>query len=291
MNSHALTFLGKTVFVPLWNLIDVSMSKFRMTKSYNTSKKPERLISRIVSMSILYLLLALFVFVAFAIVADMKQIPISAWKVIAIGASVTLLRTISALAISTLWTVPAGVAIGLSPKWSKRVQPFVQMAASVPATALFPALLLIFLTFPSGLNIAAIVLMLLGTQWYVLFNVIAGAMAIPNDLREATAIYQISGWNRWRYLILPSIFPYLVTGMITATGGAWNASIVSEYVAFAGKVHETVGLGATIASAANNSNFHLLLASTVTMAILVSCINRFFWQRIYHLAESKYHFE
>ena len=128
--------------------------------------------------------------------------------------------------------MPLGVAIGLSSRWSRRLQPVVQVVASIPATAVFPILLLALIGLPGGLSFAAILLMLLGTQWYILFNVIAGAMAIPSDLREATSVYHVSGWRRWRTLLLPTIFPYLITGMLTASGGAWNASIVSEYVQF-----------------------------------------------------------
>ncbi len=294
LQSRILTFLEKVLFIPLVTLIDLVFSsgdnKQELVEPMHIRKQTVPTKS-IATAFLLFVCVVLFVIGVIVTLGIVKQISSLEWKMIGTGAVVTLLRTMSALLISLLWTVPVGVTVGLNPKWAKRVQPIIQMTASVPATALFPALLLLLLFLPSGLNIAAVVLMLLGTQWYVLFNVIAGAMAIPNDLREATTIYQIRGWNRWRYLILPSIFPYLVTGMITATGGAWNASIVSEYVTFAGKVHQTVGLGATIAEAANTNNFHLLLISTITMAILVFTINRFFWQRIYRLAESKYHFE
>jgi NitT/TauT family transport system permease protein len=180
------------------------------------------------------------------------------------------------------------VAIGTSPRWSKRLQPVVQVVASVPATAFFPVLLPILIALPSGLSLAAIILMLLGTQWYILFNVIAGAMAIPNDLKEATTIYHVTRWRRWKTLILPAIFPYLITGMLTASGGAWNASIVSEYVQFSQKTVFTFGLGADIARAANAGNFPALLAGTLMMAIVVVVINRVLWKRLYGLAERRY---
>jgi NitT/TauT family transport system permease protein len=213
------------------------------------------------------------------------------WGTIGVSAGATLLRTTAALAIGAVWTVPLGVAIGLNPRLAQHAQPLVQMVASIPATALFPALLLILIGLPGGLNIAAVALMLLGTQWYILFNVIAGAMAIPSDLREAAAIYKLRGWRRWRTLILPAIFPYLVTGMITATGGAWNASIVSEYVTFNNHVYSTVGLGALIASSAHGGNFALLLAATLAMAVVVVTINRLLWRRLYRLAEQRFHLD
>jgi NitT/TauT family transport system permease protein len=210
------------------------------------------------------------------------------WREIAPAAGATFLRTAAALAIGVVWTVPVGVAIGMNPRLARRAQPLVQMAASIPATALFPVLLLLLLGLPGGLNIAAVGLMLLGTQWYLLFNVIAGAQAIPSDLREAATVYRLHGWRRWRFLILPAVFPYLLTGLITATGGAWNASIVSEYVTFGGETYTTVGLGALIADAANNALYARLAAGTIVMAFLVVMVNRLFWRRLYYAAEQRY---
>ncbi len=216
------------------------------------------------------------------------QVTPDAWITIAVGASATFLRAGAALALGAAWTIPLGVAIGLRPRWAQRAQPLVQVVASIPATALFPALLLLLLKVPGGLNLAAIGLMLLGTQWYVLFNVIAGAMAIPNDLREAATIYRLTGWHRWRYLILPGIFPSLVTGLVTATGGAWNASIVSEYVTFNRQTFQTVGLGAVIAQSADAGNFAVLLAATLIMATVVVGVNRLVWRRLYRLSVRRF---
>jgi NitT/TauT family transport system permease protein len=213
------------------------------------------------------------------------------WWTIAVATLATFGRTFAALLIAAAWTVPFGVAVGMSPKWSRRLQPVVQVIASIPATALFSVLLLVLLELPGGLNIAAIALMVLGTQWYILFNVIAGAMAIPSDLKEAAGVYGLSGWRRWKLLIIPAIFPYLVTGLITATGGAWNASIVSEYVIFAGRKISTTGLGALIAESADAQNFSLLLASTLVMAAVVILGNRLVWRKLYRVAESRYRLE
>jgi NitT/TauT family transport system permease protein len=226
---------------------------------------------------------------AIASVQELAGLPAKDWGTIGMGAGATFLRTLAALILAAAWTIPVGVAIGLNPKWSHRAQPIIQIIASVPATAVFPLVLAVLLGIPGGLNVAAVLLMLLGTQWYVLFNVVAGAMAIPSDLREAAVNYQVTGWRRWKTLILPAIFPYLVTGMITATGGAWNASIVSEFVTIPpDKTKSTLGLGALITEAANSGNFPLLLAGTLVMAGIVITGNRLVWRRLYGLAATRY---
>ena len=208
-----------------------------------------------------------------------------------VGTGATFLRVNVALLLGTLWTVPVGVAIGFHPKLAHVAQPLVQIAASVPATALFPVVLLLLIRIGGGLGVGSIALLLLGTQWYILFNVIAGAMAIPTDLKEATGIFRISGMKRWRKLILPGIFPYLITGLVTASGGAWNASIVAEYFHFAGQTISTVGLGSTISQATDGGNLDLLVAATVAMAATVVTINRLVWRRLYRLAESRFRLE
>jgi NitT/TauT family transport system permease protein len=208
-----------------------------------------------------------------------------------LGLGATFLRVNLTLLLGALWTIPAGVAIGFSPRLARIAQPLAQIAASVPATALFPVVLLLLIRVGGGLGIGSIVLLLLGTQWYILFNVIAGAIAIPTDLKECCSVFRIEGIQRWKKLILPGIFPYLVTGMVTASGGAWNASIVAEYFHFKGRIYTTVGLGATIAQASDAGNFDLLLAATMMMAATVVTINRLVWRRLYALAETRYRLE
>jgi NitT/TauT family transport system permease protein len=210
------------------------------------------------------------------------------WLLVVRGATFTALRVIVALILSLLWTVPVGVAIGRDRKLAQFLQPLVQIAASVPATALFPVLLLGLTRIAGGLEIGSVALMMLGTMWYLLFNVIAGAQSIPSDLFEAAWVYKLSLVQRWKTLILPAIFPYLITGIITAVGGAWNASIVSEYVTFQGKVISTNGLGATISQATATGNFSLLLAATTVMSLLVVLTNRLVWRPLYKLAQDKY---
>jgi NitT/TauT family transport system permease protein len=209
----------------------------------------------------------------------------------ALGLGATFLRVNLALLIGALWTVPAGVAIGFNPKLARIAQPLAQIAASVPATALLPVILLLLIRIGGGLGLASIVVLLLGTQWYVLFNVIAGAMAIPTDLKECCSVFRMRGIERWKKLILPGIFPYLVTGMVTASGGAWNASIVAEYFHFKGQIYTTTGLGATISQATDSGNFDLLLAATMMMAATVVTINRLVWRKLYALAETRFRLE
>jgi NitT/TauT family transport system permease protein len=208
-----------------------------------------------------------------------------------IGLGATFVRVNLALIIGALWTIPAGVAIGFSPRLARIAQPLAQIAASVPATALFPVVLLLLIRVGGGLGVGSIVLLLLGTQWYILFNVIAGAIAIPTDLKECCSVFRLEGWQRWRKLILPGIFPYLVTGMLTASGGAWNASIVAEYFHFKGQIYTTAGLGATISQATDQGNFDLLLAATMMMAATVVTMNRLLWRRLYTLAETRFRLE
>jgi NitT/TauT family transport system permease protein len=208
-----------------------------------------------------------------------------------LGAGATFLRVELTLLLAALWTIPAGVYIGLNSRLAAVAQPIAQIAASVPAPALFPIILLILIRAGGGLGVGSIVLLLLGTQWYILFNVIAGATSIPSDLKEVCAVYHLPRVQRWRKLLLPAIFPYLITGFVTASGGAWNASIVAEYFRFRGQTFSIVGLGAVISRATDAGNFSVLLASTIVISGMVVTINRLLWRRLYSLASSKFRLE
>jgi len=207
------------------------------------------------------------------------------------GAAATFLRVNAALLISALWTIPMGVAIGFNPRLSRIVQPLAQVLASVPASAFYPILLIGLMQIGGGLGIGSIALMLLGTQWYILFNVIAGAMSIPSDLREVARLYRFNRWQRWTRLILPGIFPYLITGMVTASGGAWNASVLAEYAKIKDRTYQTLGLGAEISSATDHGQFAIILVATILVAVLVVTMNRLVWRRLYRLAETRYKLE
>jgi NitT/TauT family transport system permease protein len=214
-------------------------------------------------------------------------VPVS-WLEIFRGSGLTALRVAGALILGTMWALPVGLAIGRSPTWSRRLQPVVQVAASFPAPMLFPLFLMIFQWIGLPLGIGSMILMLLGTQWYVLFNVIAGAQAIPSDLREATTAFRLTTFQRFFRLEAPGIFPALVTGWVTAAGGAWNASIVAEYLTWQNKVYTVDGLGATISVAATRADYPGLAASVTFMAIAVVLINVIVWRRLHHLAQGKF---
>lgn len=204
------------------------------------------------------------------------------------GAGATFLRVNVSLLLASLWAIPVGVAIGFNPRLANIAQPLAQIAASFPATALFPVILLGLMNIGVGIGVGSVALMVLGIQWYILFNVIAGAMAIPSDLKEVSNLFRFSSLQRWTTVILPGIFPFLITGLVTASGGAWNASIVAEYFQLKDKTLVTTGLGAQISAASARGDFPTLLLATIIMALMVVTINRLVWRPLYHLAETKY---
>lgn len=288
--SVIIEFLSEKVFSKINffvnNIIENLIGKFS-NKKYLKVGILGKFISLIVRI-LIGILLCYSLFNALKLIATVSQSELA--KLLpAVGAS--LLRVLAAQVIALLWTVPVGVAIGMNKKLANIFQPIIQVIASVPATALFPVVLGFFMSAVGGLNIASVFLMLMGTQWYILFNVIAGAMAIPDDLIAASNTFGLKGLKKWKTLILPAIFPYLITGMITATGGCWNASIVSEYVNFGNKTFSTIGLGALISDATNKGDFPMLILSTIVMCIVVVTFNKLIWKRLYNLAQEKYKIE
>lgn len=285
--SWIVTQLGKRLWSPVSEWIDVKMRARLKTHIAPPETSPDRKRS-VVALAFLAVLILLVLYGAYRAIAVLVMLPTNIWPRLGIGLAASFLRVAVSLVIALLWTVPLGFAIGTNRKLANFLQPVVQVIAAIPATALFPIVLLGLLRLPGGLNIAAIALMLMGTQWYLLFNVIAGASAIPQDLRLTTELLQLSKLDRWRTLILPALFPYIVTGAITAGGGAWNASIVAEHVEFGGRTVSTIGIGSLIAEATGAGDYALLLAGTLAMVLAVVLINRLFWQRLYHVAEERY---
>jgi len=285
-NSRISRWAGSQIFGPLSDRLDRRMIQLNPVRSAPVNSRPAWPGQAAAAIGVLGLSYGLLQ-AALLLLA----LPASQWVQVALGVGATLLRVIVALLTALAWTIPVGVAIGTNPRLAAVLQPLVQITASVPATAIFPVFVLLLVGLPGGLNLAAVSLMLMGTQWYLLFNVIAGASAIPQDLKYTARLIHLRGWERWRTLILPALFPYLITGMITASGGAWNASIVSEYVTFGGQTYKTIGVGSLIAHATAEGNYPLLLAATLTMILTVILINRFFWRRLYQVAEEHYRME
>jgi NitT/TauT family transport system permease protein len=224
----------------------------------------------------------------FKLIHTLSQLDWGTWVSIFGSTSATFLRVIGSLIFSSLWAVPLGLWIGLSPKRTRIAQPIVQILASFPTPMLYPLVLKIFFSVGIGLNLSSMFLMMLGVQWYILFNVIAGALRISQELNYTTRLMQTTNYDRWRVLYLPSIFPALVTGWITAAGGAWNASIVAEYLSYQGQTLTAYGLGSLISHATNIGDMTLLAASLTVMISFVVLINRTFWAKIYNLAQSRY---
>ena len=286
--ARLLDWLGRTVFLPLNERLDARL--MRLFPAHFEPSEGER--RRSLSSFLLYGLVALgLVYGIYRLFQVFFALPLDQWRMVGLGLLATWVRVMLALVIAMAWTIPLGVAIGTNHRLAIFLQPLVQITASVPATALFPAFLLFLIHLPAGLNLAAVLLMLMGTQWYLLFNVIAGATAIPQDLRYTTTMLQLNGWQRWRTLILPALFPYIVTGAITASGGAWNASIVAEHVIFNGTTYNVTGIGSVIAQATASGNYGLLLAGTLSMVFAVVLLNRLIWRRLYDLAEDQYRLE
>lgn len=200
----------------------------------------------------------------------------------------TLMRVSVLIAFSTVVWTPIGVAIGFNPRLARTMQPIAQLAASFPANFIFPAATVLFLKIGLSLDWGSMLLMALGSQWYVLFNAIAGAMAVPSDLREMCASMGLRGWPLWKTLIIPAIFPAWVTGAVTASGGAWNASIVSEVVSWGNKKLTAHGLGSYIAAATDKGDWPRIVLGVAAMCVFVVGINRLLWRRLYTLAEVRY---
>jgi NitT/TauT family transport system permease protein len=289
--SWFLNLIRRSRLIRRWDRWRTHRRRVHKVKSPDASRSPilrAEVVAPWVTGVALLLISALLVLGGFGVVRLLSKLHPGAWWYLAKADGMTLSRVMASIIIGTAWALPAGLAIGLSPRLSKIFQPLVQVAASFPAPMLFPAVIAILATFKIGLGWGSIVLMLLGTQWYILFNVIAGASAIPSDLREVAASFSLSRWQRFRSLYLPAIFPYLVTGCLTAAGGAWNASIVSEYYSLSGPTMETFGLGAIINKAGEQKDFALLAASTLVLATTVVIFNRLVWKPLYKLSETRY---
>ena len=254
------------------------------------AQDPPNRIGRMLYYLLVSLLLVGLAWGAVRLVLLLGRVSLADWGEILRCTGLSFGRVLAAVALGTLWTVPVGIWIGLNPKLSSRLQPFIQFVASFPAPMIYPWILAAVLMVGGSLQWGAVPLIMMGTQWYLLFNVAAAASAVPNDIISCAEILRLSGWRRWRQFLLPAIFPGLVTGWITAAGGAWNASIVSEYVQVGDKLYQATGLGAFISRATNDGNFARLSAAVLVMAVVVVGINRALWKPLQNLANDRCRF-
>jgi NitT/TauT family transport system permease protein len=236
----------------------------------------------------LVLVLLLLAYGAYNVVMLLWAVKLGEWFTIGIDLLLTLIRVLSAVALSTLIAVPVGIWIGSNPKLARYLMPLTQIAASFPSPLVFTNIFALVVLVGGNLEWGSVVLMMLGAIWYILFNVISGASSIPQDLRACTQLTHLSRWQQWRTLWLPGIFPALTTGWITAAGGAWNASIVSEYLQDHNPPLMARGLGSLISDAQAKGHFPVLAASVLAMALFVVFFNRTVWKRLARIAQERY---
>src|ERR1017187_10097091 len=283
-HSRSLPFVTRSLVLPLRERLDLYFAKER-----SSDEAEQRILWKIWLTRVLAaVLLAAMSYGVVRVVIILTGLQKAELQETGIGLGATFLRVNLTLLLGALWTIPVCVAMGINERLARTPQALAQIAASVPATALFPVVLLLLIRLGGGLGVGSIVLLLLGTQWYILFNVIAGAIAIPTDLKECCSVFRLHGIERWKKLILPGIFPFLVTGMVTASGGAWNASIFAEYFTLNGKTLTTLGLGEQINAATANGQFPIILLGTILISLMVVTTNRLVWRRLYRLAETRF---
>ncbi|MBZ5553128.1 MAG: ABC transporter permease subunit [Acidobacteriia bacterium] len=203
----------------------------------------------------------------------------------------SFLRLLLAYAISIAWTLPVAALISRSPRWSRTLLPIAEILASVPATAFFPLIVVLVLRQGANSNLPSVLLVLTGMQWYLLFNLIGGIQNIPEDMREVAQALRLRGWRYMRRVLIPAVIPSLITGSITAWGGGWNALVLSEFVKYGEQTYGVTGIGAMLVKANDNGNIQMVLATVLSMVIVVTSLNRFFWRRAYDYATRKFTLE
>lgn len=254
--------------------------RFQIPQSQKSSRVGDILWAVLVLLVTVYVVYRVFTYVRTGVSLD------EVWHVLVLGL-ITLLRVVVLIAIASVIWVPIGVLIGLRPALAEKIQPLAQFLAAFPANLLFPVFVIAIVRFHLNPDIWLSPLIVLGTQWYILFNVIAGASSYPNDYREAAKNFHIRGWQWWRQAMLPGIFPYYVTGAITASGGAWNASIVAEFVQWGDTKVAAHGLGAYIAQSTAAGDYPKIIVGIAVMSLFVTLFNRLLWRPMYAYAEAK----
>ncbi len=282
VNSHVTRFFREVL---LEKITPLGLGRRKKTKSESVdiSKKPNT-----VTDAIFYMFLG--IFVAFAVYKFYDLIKAINWKeikTILLCDGITAMRVYISIFLSVLWALPVGIVIGKNKRISSKLQPVIQILASFPAPLIYPWFVIMF----PKLNYSSVLLMMLGTQWYILFNVIAGASTVPHVLEEASNMLGIKGVKKMFNLYIPVVFPYLITGIITAAGGAWNASIVAEYMSIKGKIYQATGIGALINNFTDMGRMHLLAVSIIVMSLSVVLINRLVWRPLQRYAAERFSLE
>jgi NitT/TauT family transport system permease protein len=283
--SASLPRYAGRILRPVSDMLDRALSSATGISARTQRGEPSRLVDRVFNITLILVAVSTVAYLSHYVISEVSFGEV--WHVIKLG-FVTGARVVVLLIVSTLVWTPIAVAIGFSPRLTKICQPVVQILASFPANFLFPFATLAFIKTGVSINWGSILLMALGAQWYILFNVIGGAQAIPNDLREMAVSVGLRGGRAWRALIGPGIFGTWVTGAITASGGAWNASIVSELVSWGDTHLRAYGLGSYIEEATRNGDWPRIALGVGMMSIFVVALNRAVWSPLYRLAESKY---
>ena len=280
----------RSILLPPWRATARALEKIVHTRALSSpvAKGTSRLLR-------LFLIGSLVIFSAWAIGAGLVALAhalIRPWppeaKQIPGAMLMSFGRLVIAYAISLAWTVPCALAASESAKFKRILTPLAEIAGAVPATAFFPLIVLFVVRITGGMNLASILLILTGMQWYLLFNLLAGVNSVPEDLKEAARAFGLSRFATWRKLILPAVMPSLITGSLTAWGGGWNALIVSEYVPFRGQIYTVNGLGALLQVATWAGNGTMILLSLLSMVLVVVLLNRIVWRRLYDTATERY---
>jgi NitT/TauT family transport system permease protein len=276
-------------FQPISNALrSVSLWRIGWPASWTNRPAPSAITSRFIDAAWILVILAGAAWALWSVVAFVATELTwdDVWNVFVLT-SITLLRVLVLMAVATIIWVPISIWIGLRPRIAERVQPMAQFLAAFPVNLLFGAAVALVLAFDLNPDIWLSILIITGTQWYIVFNVIAGAAAFPNDLREASENFRVHGWDWWTRVMLPGVMPYYFTGAITASGGSWNASIVAEYVKWKDQSVVAHGIGAYISQATEKGDFPKIVLGVAMMSIFVAFFNRLFWRQLYALAERR----
>ncbi|MCX7275957.1 MAG: ABC transporter permease subunit [Burkholderiales bacterium] len=286
--TYVFTWLDQHIWQPLGDALDASLHRRRPARKRlrpDAVGWPMRIAGIVLALWLGYEA----ILGAFAAIAALHgALTVSTFAHIVWLGFLTLLRVLAMTVLATLVWTPIGVWIGFHPRVARFAQPLAQIGASFPVNMTFPIVVGLFVATSTPMNWGSILLIAMGTQWYILFNVIAGAMAIPNEMKEVARIYGLRRWKLWRTLILPAIFPFWVTGACTAAGGAWNASIVAELATWGDTTLKADGLGAFIAEVTKTGDTPLIIASIGVMSLFVVAMNKLVWRRLYGFAERRF---